>query len=123
MKQNARVNPILLSRARQMRAESAPAEKVLWACLRDRQLNGFKFRRQHVMGPYVADFYCHECRVIVELDGDSHDRRDMYDASRTKILERGGDIVIRFLNEDVFDFTDAVLEAILDRCEQRSASA
>ena len=101
-----------------MRRESAPAEKILWTCLRDRQLNGFKFRRQHVVGAYVADFYCHECQLIVELDGDSHGHRDEYDSNRTTILQRGGDTVIRFLNEDVFDFTDSVLEAILSECER-----
>ena len=115
----APLNPVLLVRARSMRAESAPAEQKLWSCLRNRQHNDFKFRRQHVIGPYVADFYCHECGLIVEIDGDSHGYRDSYDATRTRILERGGDVVIRFANEDVFDFLDSVLEAILGECERR----
>ena len=111
------LNPVLLARARAMRQEPASAEKKLWRCLRDRQLNGFKFRRQHVVGPYVADFYCHAVRLIVEIDGESHGHRESYDATRTQILNRGGDRVIRFANEDVFDFLDSVLEEILLQCE------
>jgi very-short-patch-repair endonuclease len=112
------VNSVLLSRARQMRGESAPAEQKLWSCLRDRQLGGYKFRRQHVLGAYIADFYCHECRLVVEIDGNSHGHREAYDATRTQILQRGGELVIRFANEDVHDFLDAVLEAILEECER-----
>src|SRR5271154_4685381 len=107
------LNPLLLQRAREMRKAPAPAEKKLWKCLRDRQLNGFKFRRQHVSGAYIADFYCHAAALIVEIDGESHEHRATYDATRTQILNRGGDRVIRFANEDVYDFLDAVLEEIL----------
>ena len=100
-----------------MRKEPAPAEKKLWACLRDRQLNGFKFRRQHPMGAYIADFYCHAVRLVAEIDGESHGHREAYDTTRTQILSRGGDHVIRFANEDVHDFLDNVLEEILFQCE------
>ena len=113
------LNPALLSRARAMRAESAPAERKLWKCLRDRQLNGFKFRRQHVAGAYITDFYCHAAALIVEIDGESHEHRATYDATRAQILNRGGDRVIRFANEDVYDFLDAVLEEILLQCEDQ----
>ena len=68
----------LLRRARAMRHEPAPAEKKLWRLLRDRQLNGFKFRRQHRVAGYIADFYCHEASLVVELDGASHGDRDLY---------------------------------------------
>ena len=60
-----------------MRRDPVPAEQKLWKCLRDRQLGGFKFRRQ-----YVADFYCHECRLIVEIDGGTHERREKYDSTK-----------------------------------------
>ena len=119
---HAPLNPVLLARAREMRHDPAPAEKKLWRCLRDRQLGGFKFRRQHVIGPYIADFYCHACRLIVEIDGESHGHREEYDATRTQILNRGGDHVIRFMNEDVHDFLDSVLEAILGQCERQVAA-
>src|SRR6266542_588296 len=92
----------LLERARAMRKEAAPAEEKLWKLLRDRQLNGLKFRRQHRLDNYIADFYCYEAKPVVELDGDSHGERERYDAARTKRLTRGGNRVIRFLNDDVF---------------------
>jgi very-short-patch-repair endonuclease len=62
-----RVDRKILERARAMRREAAPAERILWYCLRDRRLGGFKFRRQVGIGRYVADFYCAECHLIVEL--------------------------------------------------------
>ena len=106
----------LLHRARMMRHEPAPSEKKLWRLLRDRQLAGFKFRRQHRLAGYIADFYCHEVLLVVELDGDSHGDRVAYDARRTKRIERRGHHVIRFANNDVFWHTDAVLQAIYDEC-------
>ena len=118
-----KVDPKLLDRARAMRHEPAPAEQKLWRCLRDRQLNGFKFRRQVGFGRYIADFYCPRCSLIVELDGDSHSEREAYDVRRTADLEGQSVGVIRFVNTDVFDHLDSVLEAILSECETRSTSA
>jgi len=111
------VDPTLLARAREMRKDPAPPEEKLWRCLRDRQLNGFKFRRQHNVGSFIADFYCHETRLVVEADGDSHASRQQYDRARTVRLEQDGYHVIRFENADVLDHLDAVLEEILKECE------
>jgi len=105
-----------------MRKQSAPAEQKLWQRLRDRQLNGFKFRRQQVLDPYIADFFCHAIGLVIEIDGGTHERREVYDANRTVVLDRGGCRVIRFLNEDVHDHLHAVLEAILEECERLSKS-
>ena len=118
-----KVDPKLLAFARSMRHEPAPAEQKLWRCLRNRQLNGFKFRRQVGFGKYIADFYCAECRLIVELDGDSHSEREGYDGKRTVNLESKGFSVVRFVNTDVFDHLDSVLEAILRECEARFSIA
>jgi very-short-patch-repair endonuclease len=96
-----------------MRSEPAPAEERLWKRLRDRQLNGLKFRRQYPVLNYIADFYCAECRLIIELDGDSHSEREEYDAQRTKELQQAGFAVIRFSNVDVFEHFDNVMEEIL----------
>jgi very-short-patch-repair endonuclease len=104
-----------------MRHEPTPAEKLLWSRLRDRQLNGLKFRRQQPIGPFVADFFCAECALVVELDGDSHAERVEYDAKRTAFIEREGLQVIRFVNDDVLGNTDAVLEAILRICLARAS--
>jgi very-short-patch-repair endonuclease len=119
--QQRKRNDLLLERARVMRHEPSPAEKKLWQRLRDRQLNGLKFRRQHpVSRNYIADSYCHDAKLVVELDGDSHGDREQYDARRTKRLERDGLHVIRFLNDDVFWHLDAVLEEILRECQTYS---
>jgi very-short-patch-repair endonuclease len=112
-----RVSAELLQRARAMRQEPAPAEQKLWWCLRDRRLNGFKFRRQAPVLTYVPDFYCADCKLIVELDGDSHDGREQYDEKRTRELANQGYRVVRFVNTDIYDHLDAVLEANLAECE------
>jgi very-short-patch-repair endonuclease len=112
------LDPILLARARAMRHERIPAERLVWQCVRNRQLGGWKFRRQAPIGCFVADFYCHELKLIVELDGDSHVGQADADRVRTSILERHGCTVIRFLNVDVFDHLDAVLKAIYAECER-----
>src|SRR5581483_9337250 len=117
-----RIPPILLKRAREMRRESAPAEAILWQCLRDRQLGGYKFRRQKRADSYIADFVCMECRLVVELDGDSHEDRTEYDAARTRRLSELRYEVIRFPNTDVFESLDALLEAVHEACTRIQAS-
>src|SRR5690349_9123750 len=82
----ARIPRDLLAIARDIRHEPAPAEQKLWRCLRNRRLNGLKFRRQHPIGPFIADFYCADLRPIIELDGDSHADQLQYDAERTQWL-------------------------------------
>ena len=110
----------LTSRARELRHESAPAEEKLWDRLRNRRLGGYKWRRQQPRAGFITDFYCAECRLVVELDGDSHgdplaEERDL---ARTEAIERDGLRVIRFLNPDVLDHLDAVLEVILETCNR-----
>jgi very-short-patch-repair endonuclease len=123
MPDNARLIPAaLLKRAREMRQEPAPAETKMWNCLRDRQLSGFKFRRQTPLLPFIADFYCAKLGLIVELDGDSHADRETYDQQRTQRLIRNGFHVIRFFNSDVRSHLDSVLEEILFECERLSSS-
>jgi len=105
-----------------MRHESAPAEEKLWWCLRNRRLAGYKFRRQQPLAPYVADFFCAETKLVIELDGESHGERYEYDERRTQRLTRNGLHVIRFENHDVFHFLDAVLLEILKECERLTPS-
>ena len=113
-----RVSPRLLELARDLRHKQAPAEKILWFCLRDRRLNGFKFRRQVAVGRYVADFYCAACKLIVELDGNSHFDQETYDARRTEWLTTQGYHVVRYANTDVHKYLDAVLNNLLTECER-----
>jgi very-short-patch-repair endonuclease len=87
-------------------------EWQLWAHLRKRQLDGLHFRRQHPVGHYIVDFYCHEHRLIIELDGPSHDEQVTYDDERTAWLEAHDYRIIRFTNEQVQKNLEGVLIAI-----------
>ena len=108
-----------VERARSLRQEMSLPEVVLWQALCSRP-HGFKFRRQHPVGAFVADFYCHAIKFIVELDGDTHAGREASDEVRTMLLSRSGHNVARFYNTDVFDHLPEVLEAIYCECERLS---
>jgi len=95
-----------------MRREPTPAEKHLWKYLRNRQLLGFKFRRQHTIERFVVDFYCHEAQLVIEVDGEIHDYTPEEDRIRQAFLEFNGFRVIRFRNEEVLQRTQDVLARI-----------
>jgi very-short-patch-repair endonuclease len=109
--------------ARRLRRDQTDAERVLWLRLRDRRLNGWKFKRQVPIDRYVADFCCADARLIVELDGGQHSETTEADTKRTEILEAMGYLVLRFWNNDVLKNTDGVLEVILETLEQVKRSA
>ena len=104
----------LLKSCRQLRSSGSDAEKRLWSCLRNRQLLGFKFRRQHPVGRFIVDFYCHEARVAIEMDGGQHaeEYQSAYDARRTELLQVKGIKVIRFWNNEVLQNLEGLLETI-----------
>src|SRR5262245_38841332 len=112
-------HPAQRDRARQLRRELTPAESLLWKRLRDRQCAGFKFRRQHPIGPFFADLACHECKVIVEVDGETHLGQQECDEERTEYLKTRGWIVVRFWNTQVYDALENVLKASYQACEAR----
>ena len=87
-------------------------ERLLWRRIRYRQIGGCKFRRQHPVGPYIVDFACLECGLVVELDGGQHGERVKKDAQRTRFLEQEGFAVLRFWDNQVFEELDGVLEVI-----------
>jgi very-short-patch-repair endonuclease len=87
--------------ARKLRRNQTKSEALLWSVLRAKQLCGLKFRRQHPIGPFFADFACVERMLVVEIDGDCHDYTGEYDLAREEILKRGGWNVIRFSAEEV----------------------
>jgi very-short-patch-repair endonuclease len=104
----------LVPLARGLRTEQTPAEAKRWSVPRNRQLEGLKFRRQHPIGTYVADFCCEEAALIVELDGGQHALRIDEDRKRTMILEDMKYIVLRFWNVDISEALDGVIDRILD---------
>jgi very-short-patch-repair endonuclease len=98
--------------ARALRNSATDAERKLWQHLRNRQLNGLKFRRQYPIAGYIADFACPEIRLVVELDGGQHLEQQQYDQVRTRKLATNGYRVVRFWNDDVLFRMEAVLETI-----------
>ncbi|MFN6229558.1 MAG: endonuclease domain-containing protein [Dolichospermum sp.] len=99
--------------ARQMRTEATLAEKQLWQRLKNKQLLGFKFRRQQVIDRFIVDFYCHEVKLVIEVDGEIHNYTQVEDAIREEFLESLGLRVVRFKNEDVLFRIEGVLEEIV----------
>lgn len=89
------------------------AEAILWNCLKKGQL-GKKFRRQHSIGPFIIDFYCPACKFGIELDGGTHDNEQSqtHDSIRTEFLKTKGIKIIRFLNEEVYNNLEGVLNLI-----------
>lgn len=113
----------LLQKARDLRQNPTDAELRLWSSLRGRQMCGFKFRRQHPIGPYIADFYCHEARLAIEIDGGQHGQDNHYDEKRTAYIEAQGVCVLRFWNNQVLAETEGVLEMIRRALVAQSRSA
>ena len=104
----------LKKRRRQLRKRQTRAEAILWEHLRNKQLDGFKFRRQHSIGRYVVDFYCPAMKLAVEIDGSIHRRKEvrLNDAEKAAFLRSVRIDIIRFSNWAVFHHLDAVLNAL-----------
>ena len=105
---------------RKLRNAPTDAEHRLWQYLRNRQLEGCKFRRQHPFGNYILDLACLERKVVIELDGGQHADNTQYDNARTGYLERCGYRVLRFWNNEVFENIEGVVEVILNTLAQRA---
>jgi very-short-patch-repair endonuclease len=104
-------------RARALRQNMTDAETLIWYQLKDRQLNGFKFLRQYIIGKYIVDFVCRQKKLIIELDGSQHAENMLYDEQRTQFLNSLGYRVLRFWNNDVFENMEGILEEILEKIE------
>ena len=107
-------DPALKERRKLLRNTSTPEETFLWNHLRNRKF-GVKFRRQFSIGPYIADFYCHELKLVIELDGDQHLAHKEYDRMRDSFLENSGYTVIRFSNAEIHDSLIAVVGKIKEK--------
>jgi very-short-patch-repair endonuclease len=104
----------LFSLALQMRKNPTEAERVMWKILRKFRQSGYPFRRQHPIEFYIADFYCHNLRLVIEVDGEIHTEKEIqsHDEGRTGELERFGIKVLRFTNNQILHDSDLVVEKI-----------
>lgn len=98
--------------ARELRKDATEAERLLWRYLRNRQIDGFRFRRQVPLGAYVADFLCPQAKLVVELDGGQHGDQAEHDRVRTEWLGAQGYRVLRFWNHDMLQHADTVVGEI-----------
>jgi len=107
------------TRAKQLRRNSTRAETILWNRLRAKQLCGIRFRRQQRIGTYIVDIYCPSVRLVIELDGVSHegDAKALSDRQRQVYLEMQGLKVLRFFNDEIYNNTEGVLETIAAFCQ------
>lgn len=105
--------PQIFEAAKQLRKEMTAAEQLLWQLLK-LERKGLKFRRQHAIGIYVADFYCHKAKLVIELDGSIHDNPEVAerDVIREQDLKEWGYTIIRFTNKEVFDNVESVVNDI-----------
>ena len=98
--------------ARNLRRNQTDAEQTLWGALRNSRLQGLKFRRQAPMGRFVADFICHDRKLVIEIDGGQHIREQEDESARTKFFKGEGYRVIRFCNNEVLENLSGVLEKL-----------
>jgi len=108
-----RIPPNLRDRASELRRNMTWPERRLWQTLRKSQINGYNFRRQYIIEPYIVDFCCPKVKLIIEVDGESHVGQAQHDTERTRFLEQRGYRVLRFTNDDVLHHMDSVADVIL----------
>jgi len=114
----------LFNLALQMRKNPTEAERAMWKILRKFRQSGFTFRRQHPIEFYIADFYCHKLKLVIEVDGEIHAGKEVqvHDETRTGELERLGIKVLRFTNSRIINDSDLVVEKINDTLTKLSES-
>jgi very-short-patch-repair endonuclease len=114
-----RTTPDIVAAARRLRQNPTLAEQRLWQALKNRQLDGLRFRRQHPVGSFIVDFYCPQHRLVVEVDGDIHSQQVEYDTIRTTQLNQFGYRVVRFSNHEVMTNLATVLRQILAASQEK----
>ena len=110
-------SPEIEEAARELRYNMTHAEEILWNKLKGKKLGGFKFRSQHPVGQFILDFYCPECKLVVELDGGVHDDQKEYDQTRDEHLQDFGYQVLRFPNQAVINRLPDVLRKICNMAQ------
>jgi very-short-patch-repair endonuclease len=111
------ISPGKYERTKELRHNMTLSEQNLWSKIRDSRLGGFHFRRQQIIEPYIADFYCHEANLVIEVDGDVHNEQKEYDLERDQYLHSIGISVLHFSNESVLTHINAVIAEILKHCK------
>ena len=106
-------------RARKLRREMTPAERLLWGALRNHRLAGLHFRRQQIIGCYIVDFCCLDAGVVVEVDGEIHLKQRRYDTYRDEYLASHDLVILRFSNDQIFTDLASILREISLTCQQR----
>jgi very-short-patch-repair endonuclease len=99
-------------RAKELRHSLTPAEQTLWNRLRRKQFHGLKFRRKRPLGPFIVDFMCNKCKLVIEIDGDRLTLQETDDQAETALLKAQGYTVLRFASYEVLHQLDDVLAAI-----------
>jgi very-short-patch-repair endonuclease len=113
-------SPLIFQRAEELRKKMTEAEKKLWEILKNKQNGGYKFRRQHPILKFILDFYCHEVKLGIEIDGQTHNSKGQkfYDDDRTEILKEYGIKIIRFQNDDIIANLEEVKLKILSELKK-----
>lgn len=114
--------PAIFENAGQLRGRQTPQEELLWNELKGNKIMGLKFRRQHPIDVFVADFYCHKLKLVIEIDGEYHAEKEQveYDAGRTEEMNGYGIRVMRFTNSEVEKDIKGVVESITRTCKELS---
>ena len=113
---------IIIQTARNLRRNSTHSERIFWQIVRNRKIKNKKFRRQYPIEfeyygqkrHFIADFYCHECKLIIEIDGGIHETQKDYDKLRSEIINKLGMKVVRFRNEEIENNLDEVIEKLMN---------
>ncbi|WP_255580261.1 endonuclease domain-containing protein [Flavobacterium sp. UMI-01] len=107
-------SPQIFSNAKKLREKQTEAEEKLWLAVKDNQIGGYKFRRQHPLSVYIVDFYCHALKLVIEIDGEYHfeEEQQLLDEKRTSDIEFQGLKVIRFTNDEIMLNLPEVLDKI-----------
>jgi len=113
--------PMIFERAKQLRSNMTPAEQMVWDCVKGKKILGLRFRPQHPMDIFIADFYCHHLKLVIEIDGGIHKSKDQkeYDIGREAELERWGIKVVRFTNNEVESDIELIQREIEQICTKR----
>ncbi len=100
--------------ARLLRQNQTKAERIFWNAVRDKKIDGFKFRREYPFPTFIVDFYCHEAKLIIEIDGGYHKYNEVAirDSAKDKLLKENGYRVLRVTNQEIIEELDSCLEKL-----------